>query len=430
MKRTILSALAAILCLAASAQSATQIIEENPYRAANNLHSYEFSPIQDTPAPKGFKPFYISHYGRHGSRYEQNASFSAAALEGFEKAKDADILSQKGQALYDQVKKITDEHKGNEGALSPRGGREHQMLAERMYSRFTPVFNSKKPVNVRVLGSTSPRSLVSMANFTSSLKGLSPNIVYSITSADQYMHFMGPSFNYQGLIAKAYGGVMPAATGHNLSATPGNTYDFSRLYSVIFSDSAKAKEVITDMDAFVRAIYSTGSLCEDLDYLGYDIFRDYFTTEELVYLFQNQNDMIYLFWGNSIEGGDDVRQIIKPLLKDILTKADDAIATGNTVADLRFGHDTGALPLFSLLGIDDQNNERHSFRSAHEKWFGGLRIPMATNFQMVFYKNKKGDIIVKFLHNEKEATLKGLPTVSGPYYDWGVLKTHLESLCI
>ena len=84
MKRILTSLLLMAFCLSLSAQDdALRLIAENPDRAANNMHSYEFFPIQDTKAPKGFKPFYISHYGRHGSRYEQNATFSRAAMRGF-----------------------------------------------------------------------------------------------------------------------------------------------------------------------------------------------------------------------------------------------------------------------------------------------------------------------------------------------------------
>ena len=76
MKR-LLFFLAMAVCVSANAQEeALRLITENPDRAANNMHSYEFNPIQDTKAPKGFKPFYISHYGRHGSRYEQNSTTS------------------------------------------------------------------------------------------------------------------------------------------------------------------------------------------------------------------------------------------------------------------------------------------------------------------------------------------------------------------
>ena len=37
-------------------------------RSASVYHSYEFSEIDDTPPPKGFKPFYVSHYGRRSPR--------------------------------------------------------------------------------------------------------------------------------------------------------------------------------------------------------------------------------------------------------------------------------------------------------------------------------------------------------------------------
>ena len=81
MKRLFLLSLLMSLCLGLGAQEeAVRLIAENPDRASNNMHSYEFDPIVDTKAPKGFKPFYITHYGRHGSRYEQNHTFARAAI--------------------------------------------------------------------------------------------------------------------------------------------------------------------------------------------------------------------------------------------------------------------------------------------------------------------------------------------------------------
>ena len=84
MKRLFTTALLAIFCLSLGAQEeVVRLFTENPDRSANNMHSYEFDPIVDTKAPKGFKPFYISHYGRHGSRYEQNSTFARAAMGAF-----------------------------------------------------------------------------------------------------------------------------------------------------------------------------------------------------------------------------------------------------------------------------------------------------------------------------------------------------------
>ncbi|MDY6443534.1 MAG: hypothetical protein SPK76_00720, partial [Bacteroidales bacterium] len=74
--RKSMMALAALLTLSVAAafaqpkrsEIAVRALMEENSRAGNNLNSYEFRPLQDTPAPKGYKPVYISHYGRHGSR--------------------------------------------------------------------------------------------------------------------------------------------------------------------------------------------------------------------------------------------------------------------------------------------------------------------------------------------------------------------------
>ena len=75
MKR-ILFVLTALLTLGTAAavaqphrsEMAVRALQEDRTRAGNNLNSYEFFPIRDTPAPAGYKPVYVSHYGRHGSR--------------------------------------------------------------------------------------------------------------------------------------------------------------------------------------------------------------------------------------------------------------------------------------------------------------------------------------------------------------------------
>ena len=56
-----------------SAQTAFDIIELNRSFAASNYSIYPDTVLPSlTPAPQGKTPFYISHYGRHGSRYIEN----------------------------------------------------------------------------------------------------------------------------------------------------------------------------------------------------------------------------------------------------------------------------------------------------------------------------------------------------------------------
>ena len=194
MKRILTTLLLSVFYLSLGAQDdALRLIAENPDRAANNMHSYEFDPIVDTKAPKGFKPFYISHYGRHGSRYEQNSTFARAAVDAFAVLDSLNLLTETGKALYADVNAVVEAHKGMEGSLTPRGSREHQMLAARMVERFPAAFKNKDRWEVNSFSSTNFRCIVSMCNFTNSMKAKSPRQEFTYTSAELFMGYINTS---------------------------------------------------------------------------------------------------------------------------------------------------------------------------------------------------------------------------------------------
>ena len=56
-----------LVCCSGFAQDFEADLEGNLDRIAGCFHSYEAAPGPQTPAPGGYKPFYVSHYGRHGS---------------------------------------------------------------------------------------------------------------------------------------------------------------------------------------------------------------------------------------------------------------------------------------------------------------------------------------------------------------------------
>jgi len=435
MKHILTSILVLLFCIAGNAQDALQLITENPNRAANNMHSYEFCEIYDTPAPKGYKPYYIEHYGRHGSRYEQNHTFADAALKGFHALDSLNLLTEEGKALYADVKAIVDAHVGMEGSLTPRGGNEHKMIAARMADRYPSIFTDKNRQEISCFSSTNFRCIVSMANFAESLKGKYPSQQISFTSAERYMAYINPSLwvRRPGAPAPA----MPSGSHSRRPSAPGAPkeikapgIDLTRFYTPLFTDINAAVAVIGDQEAFVKGIYSAGGLCQVIDFMGIDIFK-HFTPEELVYFWKSGNNSIYRMWGGSKEMGDNIRYAIRPLLRDFVEKADAALAEGShRAADFRFGHDTSILPLFALLGVDDLKSRTFPYaEAADHDWFAFFQVPMATNIQMVFYKNKKGSVLTKVLYNEKEVKLPGIEPVSGPYYDWPTLREHFLKLC-
>jgi len=444
MKRFLSLSLLAALCLNLGAQEAVvRLFTENPYRASNNMHYYEFNPIEDTPAPKGFKPFYISHYGRHGSRYEQNSTFARAAQEGFFHLDSLGLLTPDGKRLWEQVERVVEAHKGMEGSLTPRGAREHKQLAVRMAQRFPAVFKNKERQEVNSFSSTNFRCIVSMCNFTNSLSVQYPALDLTFTSAERFMSYINPSLN-----VPRPGEVPPQRPAFDYSAfmrqqqqsgpraykpaegTPG--YDFSRFLRPLFTDYNAALKELGNPEPFVKAIFSAGGLCQLVDELGdIDIYHEFFTPEELVYLWAPGNDSLYRMWAGSVENGEVIRYAIRPLLMDFVEKADAALQPGShRAADLRFGHDTSVLPLAALLGVDDTQHRVFPYQKAHEMgWYAFFQIPMATNCQMIFYRNKKGEVLVKVLYNEKEVQIPGIEPISGPYYAWNELRAHFIDLC-
>jgi len=113
------------------------------------------------------------------------------------------------------------------------------------------------------------------------------------------------------------------------------------------------------------------------------------------------------------------------ILSDIIEKADAAVAGNDHAADLRFGHDTGLAPTFSTLRVKGLEKERKMADAIDGVWYGFRDMPMASNLQMIFYRNKKGDVLVKLLRNEVETTIPALKAVSGPYYRWDDLREFI-----
>lgn len=68
-KNILLLAFLSLPLIGINAQRSRQEIKENPNLAANNYRDYPVPTKKLTPSPSGYEPFYISHYGRHGSRW-------------------------------------------------------------------------------------------------------------------------------------------------------------------------------------------------------------------------------------------------------------------------------------------------------------------------------------------------------------------------
>jgi len=126
---------------------------------------------------------------------------------------------------------------------------------------------------------------------------------------------------------------------------------------------------------------------------------------------------LYLCHGNSLEYGDMRMERARPLVRVMMSQADEALSSGSVAADLKFGHDYPLVATAGYFGLDGVG-DRLSWRDLPEAWSDPTNITFATNLQMAFYRNRKGDVLVKFVYNGRERKLRELTPVSGPYYSW------------
>lgn len=380
-------------------------IQERPLRAGVNTNPYEFHQIYDSPAPKGYKPFYISHYGRHGSRSDWGNKDYSEVIKVLSEAKKEGLLTPEGETLLSVAEKVLAEYNGMDGRLTPRGAREHQKIAERMYLRYRQVFQ-KKGGRVRAVSSYVPRCLISMGAFTSSLSALKPDLSLTWDAGDKFQKYLSND------CPKSVKEASEPLLNSLLKTSSPDTVFFLKK---IFTEPEKAAPMISNRVKFQKRIFNTAKIAG-----SFDIEADAFNVlplDVILYWEQYYAAVLYLRHCNSVEYGEEVIKEARPLLKDILDKAEEAVAGSDVMADLRFGHDYPILSLGSLMGLEGIG-DKMTYREIGKGWFGGGYTCFAANIQMILYKNKAGDVLVKFLLNEKETLIIGHKPYQGPYYRW------------
>ena len=395
------------------AQETEKALIENPMRAGCTYHSYEApTDVVTTPAPKGYKPVYISHYGRHGSRYHSEFMINQSYPRELLYADSLGLLTDAGKEILSEMMIVYKAHEGMRGELSQKGFKEHQGIAERMYKSYPQIWKNRKTVNS--ISSHYSRCVLSMGAFTGRLQALDPKITVSAAAGKRYFEIVANEVEYHDEA------VEEVAVWEK--AERDRRFDSSRMAALLFKEVPQG----LDVQQAIKSIHIYGSITESLEYElgGYlNLFR-WFTPEELHTQWSIYSDVWYGEQCDSDEYGKFVMASTGKILTHIVENADKALKEGSDVAaDLRFGHDNGLMPLVFALGFEGA--ARMPYSGSHKSYPDFRHNCKASNIQMVFYRNNKEEVLVKVLYNEKETRLKDLSPVTGPYYKWADLRSYL-----
>ncbi len=414
MKRVACFFLCMLLGFAAAAQTSREELLSHMELTAGNYASYPLPTGHLTPAPNGYEPFYISHYGRHGSRYYWNAFLYRELDSLLSTAHRKQQLTAEGEAFNQKFQKAKDELATGVSELSDLGWEQHQRIARTMYNNFPEVF--KKGGNVYAIASLVGRCVLSMSGFCQELVQCNPKIEIREQSSRFTLDGVAPD-DRQNPIKHSF-------------PSPKPRYEKNR--DQFKSDNSLPQKVIE------RVFTSTDSLPGDVARIGANLIDLYTTLPSIGHDGMMDgivsDDEIVARWEGSNLGsyswvfGPQYEMI--PVLKDILTKAEAAIAgTSDHLADLRFGHDTCLGPLTVLMGINGADldpEDPAQVKFCYQNW----ETCKASNIQLIFYRGKggKNDILVKCLLNGAEARLP-LPSSLYPYYKWSDFKKVYEGKC-
>ena len=400
------------------AQIARDEIRKDIHYSASNYLAYP-GPRQMklTPAPSGKKPFYLSHYGRHGSRFliEQNDyDFPYQILA---KADSAGKLTSLGKDVLKRVTLLRAEADNHLGELTPLGAKQHQQIAKRMFERFPEVFEGK--ANVDAKSTTVNRCILSMEYALLQLISMNPSIHVAHEAAKFDMWYM----NYQD---KKLNRQKMDSTIKVVFQDFLQKYDKSEsLMEKLFNDMTYAKEQV-DARELTSALFKLASNLQSTELRRKITLYDLFSDEEVYGYWKINNAWWYINFGGYTLNGSKQPYSQRMLLRRIIQEADSCIQLEKPGATLRFGHESMLLPLTCLLELDGFGLQTDNLESLERRgWLNYKIFPMGANIQFVFYRKdlQDKDVLVKVLLNENEVSLPVNSNMQ-PYYKWSDVRDY------
>ena len=422
MKRLLVTLLVGVATQTASAQTASneslarQEIRENPWLAGSNYLDYDrqLPNFSYAKTPRGYVPFYFSHYGRHGARWLIGKDDYERVLRPLRKARQQGKLTREGQEALRRLEIFNKTTHKRLGDLTTVGERQHHGIGRRIVEHFPEIFK-KKSVPIDARSTVVERCILSMMAEMEELSAANPTARIHNDVSQSLQYYLNQSWP-ESLRASS-----KKARKQRDEFTERCTHP-ERLTAALFTDTQWAADSINTrwlMRDLFEMVINMQSHDDGPDMLSL------FTNDELYDMWRIRNVGWYLDYG-AAPLTDRVMPFSQTnLLTNIIETADTCVALGKTQATMRFGHEVCVMPLACLMELDSCGVSVADLDQLDRYWRNYRIFPMACNIQLIFYKPKKGDgdILVKAMLNERETTLP-VPTTMHPYYRWNDVRAY------
>ena len=391
------------------------------------------------------KLIFINHVGRHGSRYMTKAKYDYASLKFLEEAKLNKALTEKGEQLLLETKKLYEVQKTAYGKITPAGAQEQKEIATRIKNKYSDLFSVwgeskriKTASTFKTRTDQSRNAFISsiLANQDSTFRNWISKQKYTKES-DSILRFfdLSPSFiafddNGQweekvNKIAKsekankiAEGIVKPLLTKEWYEKLEKGYLNYATAYG---------KTIITDVISASKSIYKMHQIASGLKK---DInFSPFFTNEQEEF-YEFMSDFETFYGEGPGEAKNDIATVIAyPLLNEFLNSTQASIDNleSSDIASFRFGHAETIIPFVSILGIEGFSEKEDNYQFENKKrWKSSKVSPMSANVMWLVYMGKDSKAYIEILHNEIPVNIPIEKEKDG-LYQWEKVKEYYQT---
>ncbi|MBP3203321.1 MAG: hypothetical protein J6M31_06950 [Bacteroidales bacterium] len=413
---TLLLALLALVLPAAAQRSSHDEIMADVEKAGGVHYMYPMDQPAPTKAPKGYKPFYISHLGRHGARFALGSTVYTDLWNVLSSAHEKGLLTAQGQTLYTAYARLYPLVEKREGNLTLKGQEQHRYIASQMIRNYPAVF--KGNTRAEAISTGVHRVIVSMYSCLDQLDTQDRSFTFTADYGYPYQAYLLPP-----IIDVPT--VWPEEVVAKYHALIEETARPAQLLAKWFTD---APALVENPYKFCADLHTVVSTLDNLAAQVPEELTQVFTPEERYRLWFVDNYSLYMRLGMSPEVPNIRPESMKALWQDIVEKADVACSGGPVQLNLRFAHDSSLMPILSLLDINGMGVRSADPAVVADAW-RTYNIPMACNLQLVFFRSRRNaDILVQVLLNGREATLPLPMAAPGSFYRWADVRAHYAAL--
>ena len=402
------------MCLTAGVR---EDFKANPKLSANNYQAYPDKALPPVPnAPAGYEPFFINHYGRHGSRWLIHEKQYSYPLQMLEMGERNGQLTPRGEQVLGILRQVYEASKGRLGELSDLGHEQHQGIARRMFQNFPQVFKDGAPVNAR--STVVIRCILSMQNEVDVLASLNPKLKITTDASEATMYYM----NYKDTVVRALREKMAPLRDKYFNKWLNPKHMLKKL----FKDQKFARDSVPDARLMMLYLMEVaGNMQSHHQFENIDLY-DLFSADDIYSMWRYNNLYWYTASGETPLTQNRVDYMEANLLRNFIEDADRATTTDNRTpgASLRFGHESVVLPLCCLMGLNGADYRTTDVETLDQHWQTYKIFPMAANIQFVYFR-KAGtdDVLMLPLLNEHVATLP-VETDCAPFYHWSDVRDY------